>query len=174
MPIGIALCDGSLENGIKWLVHYFNLSVRLRIVRIGMLLLMPLLWRQIFYHFVLKVPTMVSDKLFRNTEPSNNLVEYKVCGYLTIKFNRVYILYPFREIMDNHYNVMIPPRRSWVAIHKVKSPLGEGTDSDNRMERGGTRAHITCKHMARVALLDCINAILKWRWISGSNPVVLG
>ena len=59
--------------------------------------------------FYSKVPTMVSDKLFWNAEPSNNLVENEMCGCLTIRFIRGHSLYPFHEIIDNHYNVMMPP-----------------------------------------------------------------
>ena len=76
---------------------------------------------------------MVSDMLFQNSKLSNNLVENKMHGYLIIGFNHGHSLFPFREIIDSHYNVMMPPSRIWVAIHEVKPPLGEGTDDDNRM-----------------------------------------
>ena len=32
----------------------------------------------------MKVPTMVSDKLFGNVEPGDNLVENEMSGYLTV------------------------------------------------------------------------------------------
>ena len=76
---------------------------------------------------------MVSDKLFRNAELSNDLVEYEMHGCLIIGFNRGHSLSLFHEIINNHYNMMMPPSQSWVAIHEVEPPLGEGTDSDNRM-----------------------------------------
>ena len=76
---------------------------------------------------------MVSDKLFRNAKSSNNLVENEMHGNLTIEFNRGHILSPFHEIINTHYNVMMPPSLSWVVIHKFKPPLGEGTDGDNKM-----------------------------------------
>ena len=76
---------------------------------------------------------MVSDKLFRNAELSNNLVKNEMHSCLTIGFNREHSLYRFHEIIDNHYNVMMPPSRGWVAIHEVKPPLGEGTGGDNRI-----------------------------------------
>ena len=82
---------------------------------------------------ILKVPTMVSDKLFQNTKPGDNLIEHEMRGYLTVGFNCEHSLCPFREIIDNHYNVMIPPSRIWVAMHKIQPPLGEGTGGDNRM-----------------------------------------
>ena len=81
----------------------------------------------------MKVPTMVSDKLFRNAKLSNNLVEYEMCGCLTVVFNRGHSLSPFCEIIKNHHDVMMPPSQSWVAIHEVKTPFGEGTDGDNWM-----------------------------------------
>ena len=110
MPIRLDLCDGSLENGLKWFIQCFNLSIHLRVIRRGVLLLIPLLWSQLFHHFILKVPTMVSDNLFRNAEPSNNLVENEMHGYLTIGFNRGHSFCPFCEIINGHYNVMMPPQ----------------------------------------------------------------
>ena len=76
---------------------------------------------------------MVSDKLPRDTEPGDNLIEYKMHGCLTVVFNSGNILCPFREIVNNHNNVMVPPIRSWVAIHKIGAPVGEGTGGDNWM-----------------------------------------
>ena len=58
---------------------------------------------------VLKVRAMVSDKVFWNPETSNNLVEYEVCGCLTIGFNYRHSLSPFREVVDSHYDMMMPP-----------------------------------------------------------------
>ena len=85
---------------------------------------------------------MVNDKLFRNAELGDSLVENEMHDCLTIGFNYENSLFPFHEVIDIHNNVMIPPSRSWVSIHKIKTPLGEGTDGDNRMQRGQTRAHI--------------------------------
>ena len=76
---------------------------------------------------------MVSDKLFQNAELSNNLVEYEMSGYLTIGFNYGHSLSPFHEIINSHYNMMMPPNRSWVSIHKIKSPLSEETGGDDGM-----------------------------------------
>ena len=84
----------------------------------------------------MKVPAMVSDKLSQNAKPGDNMVKYEMHGYLPTGFNHGHSLSPFCEIIDNHYNVMMPPSRGWVAIHKIKPPLGEGTDGDNRMQRG--------------------------------------
>ena len=76
---------------------------------------------------------MVSDKLFRNTKLGDNLVEHEMRDYLTVGFNHGHSLSPFSEIIDNHYNVMMPPSQSWVAIHEVKPPFGEGIGDDNWM-----------------------------------------
>ena len=51
---------------------------------------------------------MVSEKLLRNTKLSNNLVEYKVRGCLTIEFNCRHGLSPFREVVNSHYDMMMP------------------------------------------------------------------
>ena len=74
---------------------------------------------------------MVSDKIFWNAKLGDNLVKYEMCGCFTIEFDSGHSLFPFHEIIDSHYNVMVPPNRSWVAIHKVKPPLGEGTNGNN-------------------------------------------
>ena len=76
---------------------------------------------------------MVSDKLSRNPEPSNDLVEYEVSGCLTVGFYCRHSLSLFHEIINSHYNVMVPPSQSWVAIHKIDPPLSEGTGGDNGM-----------------------------------------
>ena len=84
MPIILALCNGSLENRLKSLVHCFNLLIHLRIIIRGVPLLITQLRSQLVHHFVLKVPTMVSDKIFWNAEPGDNLVENEMHGCLTI------------------------------------------------------------------------------------------
>ena len=76
---------------------------------------------------------MVSEKILRDTELDDNLIEYEMHGCLTISFNSGHSLYPFREIVNSHYNMMVPPSRSWVAIHKIDPPLSEGTGGDNGM-----------------------------------------
>ena len=79
---------------------------------------------------------MVSDNLSLNAKPCNNLVKYEMCGFLTIGFNYGHILYPFCEVIDNHNNMVVPPNRGWVAIHKINPPLNEWTDSDKRKQQG--------------------------------------
>ena len=59
---------------------------------------------------ILKVRAMVSDKLFQNPKLINNLVEYKMHGCLTVRFNYRHSLFPFREVIDNHNNMMVPPQ----------------------------------------------------------------
>ena len=70
---------------------------------------------------------MVSDKLFRNPEPSNDLVEYKVSGCLTVIFYCRHSLSPSREVINSHYNVMVPPTEAGLQSiksipHLVKGP----------------------------------------------------
>ena len=52
---------------------------------------------------------MVSDKLPHNIESGYALVEYEMCGCLIVRFNYGNNLYPFREIVKNQNNVMVPP-----------------------------------------------------------------
>ena len=70
---------------------------------------------------------MVSDKLFRNAESSNNLVENEMRGYLIIEFNHGHSLSPFHEIIDSHYIMMMPPaevglQSIYSSPHLVKGP----------------------------------------------------
>ena len=76
---------------------------------------------------------MVSDKILRDTKLGDNMIEYEMRGCLTVGFYYGYSLCPFREIINNHYDMMIPPSRSWVAIHKINPPLSEGTSGDDGM-----------------------------------------
>ena len=82
---------------------------------------------------------MVSDKLLRNTEPNNNLVEYEMRGRLTVRFKRGHSLSPFHEIINGHYNMMMPPAEARLqsmksSPHLVKGPAviigcnGEGCE----------------------------------------------
>ena len=107
---------------------------------------------------------MVSDKIPQNVEPGDNMVKYEMCGCFTIRFDSGHILFPFRELINSHNNMMVPPSRSWVTIHKINPPLGEWAGSDNGMQRGRMRAHILCKCLERVAPLDHINAIFQYGW----------
>ena len=99
-------------------------------------LVYTLTWTPTLPSYGLKVRSMVSDKLFWNPEPSNNLVEHKVSGCLTVGFYCRHSLSPFREVINSHYNMMVPPSQSWVAIHKIEPPLSEGTGGDYGMSRG--------------------------------------
>ena len=70
---------------------------------------------------------MVSDKLFQNPEPSNNLVEYEVGDCLIVGFNCRHSLSPFREVINIHYDMMIPPAEAGLqsiksSPHLVKGP----------------------------------------------------
>ena len=76
---------------------------------------------------------MVSDKISRDTKLSNDMIEYKMSGRLTIEFNSRHSLFPFREIIHGHNDVMVPTSRGWVGIHKVYPSLGEGTKGNNMM-----------------------------------------
>ena len=62
---------------------------------------------------------MVSDKLLWDTEPGDNLIEYKILGCLTVGFNSGHSLYPFHEIFNSHYNVMVTPTK--IGLQSIKS-----------------------------------------------------
>ena len=88
---------------------------------------------------------MVSDKILRNTEPSNELVEYEMCGYLTVGFNCGNSLSPFREIVNNHYNMMIPPTEAGLQSMKSIPHLVKGLVVIIRCNRVGCERilHVT-------------------------------
>ena len=69
---------------------------------------------------------MVSYKLFRNPEPSNNMVEYKVCGCLTIRFNYRHSLSPFHEVINSHYNIWCPPAEARLQSIELSPHLVKG------------------------------------------------
>ena len=85
------------------------------------------------HYLILKFSTMVSDILPWDTKLGDNMIEYEMRSCLTVGFDCGHNLYPFCEIFNNHYNMMIPPSRSWAEIHKIDPQLGEGTNSDNHM-----------------------------------------
>jgi len=79
---------------------------------------------------------MISDNLTWHTEPGDNLIEYEEDDNLPIRFNCRHGLDPLGKVVYDHDNVLMPPNRSWVAIHEVHPPLGEGTNSNDWVKRG--------------------------------------
>ena len=74
--------------------------------------------------------SMVRDKLSRDTKSSDNLIENEMCACLIVSFDSGNSLFPFHEVISNHYYMMMPLGRSWVAIYKINPLLGEGTHGD--------------------------------------------
>jgi hypothetical protein len=109
----------------------------------------------------MKVTTMISDNLTRDTEPGDNLVEHEEGCSLPIGFYSRNGFSPLGKLVDNHDDVLIPPNRSWVAIDEIYPPLGEGTDDNDWVKRGWVRTHCLKENLARVTLLNHFNAILK-------------
>jgi hypothetical protein len=132
-------------------------------VRGRMTMLKTQLGCYLFHHFILKVTAMISDNLTRDTEPGDNMMEYEEGDSIPIRFNYKHGLGPLSKLVYDHDNVLIPPNRSWVVIHKVHPPLGEGTDNNDWVERGWMRAHFTSEHLAGVILINYFNAIFKYR-----------
>ena len=104
---------------------------------------------------------MISDNLTRDSKPSYNLIEYEEGNIILFGFNCKHGLDPLSKVVYDHDNVLMPPSRSWVAIHKVHPPLGEGTGGNEWMERGWMRVNFPSEHLARVTLLNRFNAIFK-------------
>jgi hypothetical protein len=96
-------------------------------------------------NIILKVTAMVSDNIPQNSNPSYDMIEYKVCCSPTIRFNCRHGLIPLGKIMHDHNNVMVPPRRGWVSIHETYPPLGEGTDGNYWVKRGGVGCRLNKK-----------------------------
>jgi hypothetical protein len=78
-----------------------------------------------FHHFFLKSNAMICVNLTQDNKPTDNLIEYEEGKNLPIIFNCRHGLDPLSKVVKDHDNVLIPPNRSWVAIHEVHPPLGE-------------------------------------------------
>jgi hypothetical protein len=106
---------------------------------------------------------MINDNLTQDYEPGYNLIEYEEGISLTIRFNCRHGLDLLSKVVYDHDNVMMTSSRSWVAIHKIFPPLGEGTDGNDWMERGWMRVHFSSEHLIGVTLLNLVDAIFKNR-----------
>jgi hypothetical protein len=117
---------------------------------------------------------MISDNLTRDFEPGYNLIEYKEGGSIPIGFNCRNGLDPLSKVVYGHDNVLMAPNQIWVAIKKFHAPLGEGTNSNEWMERGWMRAHFKSEHLVGVTDINHFNTIFKYRWpkINGSQIVL--
>jgi hypothetical protein len=105
---------------------------------------------------------MISENLTGDTELGDNLVEYEKSCSIPIIFHGRHGFGPLGEVLDNHDNVFIPYSQSWVAINEIYSPLSEGTDGNDWVERGWVRAHFSSEHLAGVTLLNHFNTIFKY------------
>jgi hypothetical protein len=79
---------------------------------------------------------MISENIFWDSKPRYNLIEYEERYNLTIGFEGKHGLYPFSEIIHDHDNMLVPDIQGWVVVHKIHSPLGEGTDNNHWVKRG--------------------------------------
>jgi hypothetical protein len=84
----------------------------------------------------MKVTPMISDNLTQDYEPSYTLIEYEEGDSIPIIFNYRHGIVPLIKLFYGYDSMLMPHNRSWVAVHKVHPPLGEGTDSNDWMERG--------------------------------------
>jgi hypothetical protein len=170
MPVRFTLVDIFLQNVLKRLVDDLYLSIFLGVVMGRMTILKPHFGCYVFHHFILKVTAMISDSLTRDTESGDNFIEYEEGDSLPIGFNCRNGLGPLIKVVYGHDNVLMPPIQSWVSIHKVHPPLGEGTNGNDWVKKGWMRAHFPSEHLARVTLLNRFTIIFKDRWpkITGS------
>jgi hypothetical protein len=97
---------------------------------------------------------MINDNITWDSKPGYNLIEYEEGSSLTIRLNCRHGLNPLSKVMYDHDNVLMPPNQIWVAIHKIHPPLGEGTDSNEWMEKTWVRAHFLSEHLAGVTLIN--------------------
>jgi hypothetical protein len=119
MPVIFAFADIFLQNGLERPIHGLYLSIFLGVVRGRMTMLKRNFRLYFFHHFIMKVTAMISNNINRDSELGYNLVEYEEGRSITIRFNCRNGLDPLSELFYDHNNVLMPPRRSWVAIHKV-------------------------------------------------------
>jgi len=112
---------------------------------------------------------MVNDNITRDTELSDDLIEYEEGCSLPIGFNCRHVFEPISKVFDDHDNVLMPASRSWVAIDEVHPSLGEGIDGNDWMKRGWMRENFSSEHLVGVTLINCFNTIFKDR-----RPEIIG
>jgi len=112
----------------------------------------------------MKMTSMINENITRDSKPGYNLIEYKEGDSISIEFNCRNGLKPLGKVVDSHDNVLMPPNRSWDAIHKFHPRLGEGTEINDWTERGWMRSHFPSEHLTGVKFLNRFNAIFKYRW----------
>jgi hypothetical protein len=164
MSVIFSLVDGFMKNGLERLVHGLYLSIFLGIVRGRMTMFKPQFRCKFFHNFVLKVTSIINDNINRDSEPRNNLIEHEECSSIAIVFNCRHGLNSLGKVVYDHNNVLTAPSRSWVAIHKIQPPLGEGTDGNDWMKRGWMQENISSEHLEGVTLLNHFNIIFKKTW----------
>jgi hypothetical protein len=164
MPVRLTLADSFLQNGLERIVYSLYLSIFLGVLRGSMTMLKPQFRCYFLHHFIPKVTAIISDNVTRDSEPGYNLIEYEEGTSITIGFNYRHGLKKLGKVVYDHDNVLIPPNRSWVSIHKIHPPLGEGTNGADSIERGWIQVHFPSEHLVGVTLLDRFDAIFKDRW----------
>jgi hypothetical protein len=58
----------------------------------------------------MKVTSMISDNLTRDTELGDNFIEYEEGDNIPIVFNYRHGIDPLSKVVDVHDNVLIPPK----------------------------------------------------------------
>ena len=102
MSVIFSLVENFLQNGLERLVDNLYLSIFLGVIRVRITMLKPQLGCYLFHHFILKVTSMISDNLTRDSEPGYNLIEYEEGKNMTIKFNCRHGLNPLSKVIYNH------------------------------------------------------------------------
>ena len=59
---------------------------------------------------------MVSEKLLWNTEPRNDLVEYKLSCHFSIEFEGRHFFFPLPELVYSENNVFVPPTETGLHV----------------------------------------------------------
>jgi hypothetical protein len=109
----------------------------------------------------MKVTTMISENLTRDTKLGDNFIEYEEGNNFPIEFHAKHGFIPLSKVVDEHDNMLIPPNRSWVSIYEVYPTLGEGTDDNDWVKGGWVRVHFLSEHLVGVTLLNYFDTTFK-------------
>jgi hypothetical protein len=87
------------------------------------------------HHEIVKMTTMVNDDGFRETKPSNNMIEYEKRYSFPSIIKYRHRLDPFSEIIHRNNNVSMPLDRLRVTCDEVNAPFSEWTKRNYKVKR---------------------------------------
>ena len=116
---------------------------------------------QLRHHIIPKMETMISNNVFWDTKPSNNVIEYELSSCLTVDDKCRHCFGPFGEVVHGYDTISMPPSRVRVTRHKIDAPFHKGTDGNDKMKRNGWRMHLALINLEIMAFTNCDNTVFE-------------